>query len=61
MLSLELDGRPAAHPVLGKLLAKMPAEGLEVGRDDKNPVGPYVPPFPYPGAIESVTIEVGGP
>ncbi len=61
VLSLELDGRPAAHPVLGKLLAKMPAEGLEVGRDDKNPVGPYVPPFPYPGAIESVTIEVGGP
>ncbi len=60
VLTLELNGRPAAHPVLGKLLAKMPTEGLEVGRDDHNPVGAYASPFAYPGVIESVTIEVGG-
>jgi arylsulfatase len=58
-LSLDLDGEPAADPVPGKLLTRMPVDGLEVGRDENGPVGPYESPYAYPGAIESVVIEMG--
>ena len=39
--------------------AMMPADGLDVGSDKNAAVGPYAPPFAYPGAIRSVVIEVG--
>ncbi|WZP00938.1 sulfatase-like hydrolase/transferase [Isosphaeraceae bacterium EP7] len=57
-LSLEVDGKPAASPVPGKLLARMPADGLEVGLDAGGPVGPYESPYSYAGTIESVVIEI---
>lgn len=59
-LTLNVDGKPAAAPVPGKLLSRMPVDGLEVGRDENKPVGPYESPSAYPGKIESVVIEVGG-
>ncbi len=59
-LTLAIDGQPAGPPVPGKLLARMPADGLDVGRDDVAPVGPYPVPNAFGGPIESVTIEVGG-
>lgn len=58
-LSLDVDGKPAA-PVPGKLLARMPADGLDVGGDKGAPVGPYTSPSRYPGAIKSVEIVIGG-
>ena len=58
-LALEVDGQPAAEPVAGKRLGRMPADGLDVGRDEVAPVGPYATPFEFGGRIESVAIEVG--
>ena len=59
-LAIEVDGQPAAQPpTLGKLLARTPIDGLEVGRDDGGVVGSYPGPFAYEPTIESVTIEVG--
>ncbi len=40
LLSLDVDGKSAADPVAGKLLNRMPVDGLEVGRDANKPVGP---------------------
>ena len=60
MLSLAIDGEPAATAPC-KLLARMPADGLDVGRDEVAPVGPYSTPNAFEGPIESVTIEVGQP
>lgn len=59
LLSLDVDGKSAADPVAGKLLNRMPVDGLEVGRDANKPVGPYDSPSVYTGKIESVEIEVG--
>ncbi len=59
-LTLEVDQKSAAAPVAGKLLARMPADGLDVGRDGNAAVGPYPAPFAYPGKITSVVIDIGG-
>jgi hypothetical protein len=59
-LTLEVDNRPVADPVPGKTLARMPADGLDVGRDTNAAVGPYASPFPYDGEIKSVVIELDG-
>lgn len=57
-LSLLVDGKPAAAPVPGALLARMPADGLDVGSDRGAPVGPYSAPHPYRGMIKSVSIAI---
>ena len=57
-LRLETDGRASA-PVPGRLVARMPTDGLDVGGDRGAPVGPYVSPRTYPGRIQSVVIEIG--
>jgi arylsulfatase A-like enzyme len=57
-LTLEVDRKSVAEPVPGKLLARMPTDGLDVGRDNNGAVGPYSAPFPYPGEIKSVVIDV---
>jgi arylsulfatase len=57
-LTLEVDGKSAAAPVSGKLLARMPTDGLDVGRDSHAAVGPYPAPFPYSGRIKSLVIEI---
>lgn len=57
-LSLDVDGKPAATPLPGRLLARMPVEGLDVGSDEEKPVGPYESPYPFAGAIASVVIEL---
>ena len=56
-LSLGVDGQ-AAVSAAGKFLAKIPADGLEVGQDDNAAVGNYASPFAFPGVIESVRIKV---
>jgi arylsulfatase len=40
------------------LLAAMPTEGFDVGRDAGAPVGDYTAPFPFAGQIKSVTIDL---
>ncbi|MGC1274210.1 MAG: arylsulfatase [Planctomycetaceae bacterium] len=37
---------------------KMPLNGLEVGRDEGDPVGDYDGTFPYDGEIENVVVEL---
>ena len=59
-LTLEVDKAAVAAPVPGKLLSRLPTDGLDVGRDANGAVGPYASPFPYPGAIKAVVIEIGG-
>ena len=59
-LAILVDGQAVATPPTpGKLLARMPTDGLDVGRDDGGVVGPYTGSNAYKPAIESVTIEVG--
>ena len=50
----------AADPVPGKLLSRMPADGLDVGSDRNGAVGPYSSPYPYSGTIKAVVIEIDG-
>ena len=59
-LTLDVDGKAAAAPVPGKLLSRMPADGLDVGSDKNAPVGPYSSPYPYSGKIKAVVIEIDG-
>jgi hypothetical protein len=39
-------------------VAKMPVDGLDVGRDTAGAIGDYAGPFEYDGAIKSVEIEL---
>jgi arylsulfatase len=61
VLTLSLDGQPPARARLNGLIAAMPVDGLDVGADTGGAVGPYAPPHPFTGTIESVTIELGAP
>jgi arylsulfatase A-like enzyme len=56
-LKLTLDGKEPTSAAAGPL-PKMPAEGLDVGRDTGNPVGPYDSPNAFNGKIESLVIEL---
>ena len=59
-LAITVDGQaPAKPPTPGKLLGRMPTDGLDIGSDTGGVVGPYTGLNPYGPAIESVTIEVG--
>jgi len=57
-LSLDVDQEAVAAPVRGKLLSRMPVDGLDVGSDSNKPVGSYSSPYPYSGAIKGVVIEI---
>ncbi len=57
-LSLQVDEQPPTT-TSGKLMSRVPTDGLDVGRDEVAPVGPYTVPNAFDGAIESVTIDVG--
>lgn len=57
-LTLGVDGKPVAEPFPGKLVARMPADGLDVGEDRNGAVGVYSAPYPYSGRIKGVVIEI---
>jgi arylsulfatase A-like enzyme len=57
-LTLDLDGAPAADSVPAKLIPRHPGDGLQIGRDDNAPVGPYSSPNAYNDAIQSVVVEL---
>jgi arylsulfatase len=58
-LRLIVDGRDVASGKAPGLLPKMPADGLQVGRDLKGAVGDYSTPFSFEGKIQSVVLELG--
>jgi arylsulfatase len=55
-VALTADGRPLATPQTLGLLARQPADGLEVGRDSNGAVGDYAAPFAFGGRIGRVTL-----
>lgn len=55
--TLQINDRDAATADFYGPLLETPAEGLSVGRDDDNPVGPYPKNFPFRGEIEQVIVE----
>ena len=57
-MSLEVNGKAASEPVAAALVARKPAEGLEVGRDGGAAVGPYESSYPFSGTIRSVSVEL---
>jgi len=59
LLGLDVDRQPAVKPMAGKLVARMPADGLDVGSDPGGAVGPYTSPFPFGGTIKGLVIELG--
>ncbi|TWT51875.1 Arylsulfatase [Thalassoglobus neptunius] len=56
---LKVDGMKVGSGTIEKLLEKVPAEGLQVGLDDGDPVAKYPRRFAYDGEIEAVNIEIG--
>jgi hypothetical protein len=58
-LTLAVDGQPAATASTRGPIAVMPAEGLDVGSDERGAVGPYSAPNAFAGSIESIIIELG--
>jgi arylsulfatase len=57
-LSLALDSKPAITAAGRGLIPAMPGEGLDVGSDEGASVGPYKGHDKFPGAIESILIEL---
>lgn len=55
---MRVDGTVVHEAVLAKILQQMPADGLQVGRDEKGLVGAYADEFPYQGKIDSILIEI---
>lgn len=56
--TLEVDGRQVAEAEVPGPVAT-PADGLTVGQDGGDPVGPYNGPRTFRGGIEGVTIRLG--
>lgn len=60
VLQFAIDGNPvAAGDGFEKVVAEVPVDGLQIGRDDGGAVGEYEGPFEYDGEIEKVVIELG--
>ncbi|MCA8998720.1 MAG: arylsulfatase [Planctomycetaceae bacterium] len=57
--SLFADGKPCGSDKPPQGLSQMPADGLQIGGDDKGLVGDYQADFNYSGKIESVSILIG--
>ncbi len=55
---IALDGRRVLEGEAPSLLAEMPRDGLQVGRDANSQVGSYEGANPYPGPIHLVRISV---
>jgi arylsulfatase len=55
---LSVDGREVATGKGAGLIPRLPADGLQVGRDLKGAVGDYRAPFPYKGEIQSVLLQL---
>ena len=55
---LRVDGQEVAKAATPGAIAT-PADGLTVGSDGNDPVGPYEGPQTFKGAIQKVTIELG--
>jgi arylsulfatase len=58
-LTLEVGGKAVASGKAPGPLPEMPADGLEVGRDENGAVGEYAPPHAFAGRIEQVVITLG--
>jgi len=58
-LALETNGA-LVEPAQAKLIPRQPVDGLQIGLDDGDPVGPYKSPNPFAGRIESVGVELDG-
>ncbi len=61
VLTLKLDGQIAGTASTRGAMAAMPVDGLDVGADTGGAVGPYRPPNPFTGNIQSVIIELDEP
>ncbi len=57
-LTLTVGGKEVASVKAPGPISTMPADGLEVGRDENGAVGDYAVPNALKGAIRSVTIEI---
>ncbi|HEX8914843.1 MAG TPA: arylsulfatase [Humisphaera sp.] len=58
-LTLSVDGKTAGTADLGRTLASMPVDGVDVGSDAGGLVGPYGESNQFGGTIKSVVIDVG--
>jgi arylsulfatase A-like enzyme len=57
-IKLLLDEQPVVEAKVDGLMPSQPVEGLQVGCDDGNPVGPYTTPNPFNGTIDFIRIEL---
>lgn len=58
-LQLLIDGEVVARRDSGGLFEGAVQNGIEVGQDSDRPVGDYDAPFPFPGGISNVTVQIG--
>ncbi|QJE94653.1 sulfatase-like hydrolase/transferase [Luteolibacter luteus] len=57
-LTLKLDDKEVAEGKTPELIKKRPGEGLTVGNDGSNPVGPYSAPNAFSGKVTRATITI---
>ncbi|QEG43037.1 arylsulfatase [Roseimaritima ulvae] len=57
-LSVTVSGQPPFVGELPSIVVEQPLDELQVGRDDKGPVGDYPVGFPLKGTVKRVVIEV---
>lgn len=57
-LRLSVDGREVATGKAEGLIPRLPADGLQVGRDLKGAVGDYRGPFAFKSEIQSVVLQL---
>ena len=57
-LTLLINGKSATAGTADGVLAKTPADGLQVGQDANDPVGDYTSPFTFDGTIDHVTVRL---
>ena len=57
-VTLSVSGTLVATGKAGGTLTRMPADGLQVGQDEKGAVGEYDSPFPFSGGIGRVSIRL---
>ena len=58
-ITLRVAGSTVATGNAPGPLENMPGDGLQVGRDEHSPVGPYQAPFAYGGRIVRMQIQLG--
>ena len=60
-IEMKAGGELVASGKVSRSMARMPIDGLQVGRDAKGAVGPYESPFAFEGKIDRVTLELQSP